>query len=66
MWLIAPIVAHLPDGVEAEEKDALGFLQEIFSKFSGNFQRLFKLCLPGCHTFPDEQHREHGEGRVYS
>jgi hypothetical protein len=33
MWLIASIVAHLLNGVEAEEKDALGFLQEIFRKF---------------------------------
>jgi hypothetical protein len=33
MWLIAPIVAYVLNSVEAEEKNALGFLQEIFRKF---------------------------------
>jgi hypothetical protein len=33
MSRIAPIVAHVSDGVEAEARAALGFQQEIFRKF---------------------------------
>ena len=61
MQLIAPIVAHVLDGVEAEEQDALWFLQEFLENFEETFSASSSFILRGVIHFYREGGRKGGQ-----